>query len=70
MATIINNTNITLSSKAQQSISDAAANAGIDEVHVAKNATDGNNKLFDFYDEEGSYIFSIDLDGNVIWDNR
>jgi hypothetical protein len=68
MATIINNTAITFSPSAQQAIRNAMANADLEKVYTAKNSTDGgNDTLFDLYDEEENYAFSIDLDGDVIW---
>jgi hypothetical protein len=71
MSTIINNTEKTFTSAEQQVIRNAMANAGVDEVVTAKNATDGgNDTLFDFYDENDNYLFSIDTnaDGDcVIW---
>lgn len=41
---------------------DTAVNAGIDEV-IAKH-------FFDFYDVDENYQFSIDTDGDVIFDKR
>lgn len=68
---ITNNTHITFSPSAQQAIENAAANCGADNVNTAKNPTDGgNDTLFDFYGDEGEYLFSIDLDEDTIWNKR
>jgi hypothetical protein len=68
---IINNTEKTFSTAEQQTIQNAMANCGVDKVFTSKNATDGgNNTLFDFYDENDNYLFSIDTDADgecVIW---
>jgi len=68
---IINNTEKNFSPAEQQVIRNAMANCGVDKVTTSKNATDGGgNTLFDFYDENESYLFSIDTaaDGEcVIW---
>ena len=69
MATIFNSTKYTFSPSAQQAISNAAANMGIDEVNTGINSGDGNNgTLFDLYDNDDNYLFSIDTDGDVIWE--
>jgi hypothetical protein len=67
--TIINNTEKTFSPAEQQAIQNAMANYGVDKVFTSKNATDGgNDTLFDFYDDNENYLFSIDTDGDcVIW---
>ena len=68
---IINNTEKTFSPDEQQAIRNAMADCGVDKVTTAKNATDGGNyTLFDFYDDNGNYLFSIDTNadgGCVIW---
>jgi hypothetical protein len=68
---IINNTTKTFSPAEQQVINNAMANYGVDKVIAAKNATDGgNDTLFDFYDDNDNYLFSIDTDADgdcVIW---
>jgi hypothetical protein len=69
MATITNNTNKTFSHSAQQAIRNAAANCGVDEVTTSVNSNDGNNDtLFDLYDTNENYLFSIDTDGDVIFE--
>lgn len=71
MNTIINNTEKTFTPAEQQVIRNAMANAGLDKVTTSKNATDGgNNTLFDFYDENENYLFSIDTDADgdcIVW---
>jgi hypothetical protein len=68
---IINNTDKTFSPAEQQAIRNAMADCGVDKVVTSKNATDGgNDTLFDFYDDNENYLFSIDTDadgGCVIW---
>lgn len=62
---IINNTAKTFSPAEQQVISNAMANYGVDKVFTAKNAGYGcNDTLFDFYDENDNYLFSIDTDAD------
>lgn len=71
MTQIINNFNFTFSPSAQDAIRNAAANCGVDEVITCKNSTDGGKEtLFDFCDAEENYLFSIDLEGDVIWNKR
>lgn len=71
MNTIINNTAKTFSPAEQQVIRKAMADYGAGKVFTAKNATDGgNDTLFDFYDENDNYLFSIDTDADgdcIIW---
>lgn len=71
MSTINNNTEKTFSPAEQQTIRNAMANCGVEQVFTAKNAGDGgNNTLFDFYDFDGNYLFSIDTDADgdcAIW---
>jgi len=70
MSRIINNTEITFSPEAQNSIRNAAANCGVDVVE-AKMANFRSNaeNLFDFYGEDGEYLFSYDTDADVIYQN-
>lgn len=72
MSTIINNTEKTFSPSEQQVINKAMADYGVDKVFAAKNATDGGNcTLFDFYDENDTYLFSIDTDADgdcIVWE--
>jgi len=70
MATIFNNTQYTFSTGAQQEINNAAANMGLDEVNaVQANGRVEDNTLYDFYDNDDNYIFSIDVqdDCNVVY---
>jgi len=67
MIRIINNTEFTFSPKSQQSIRNAAANFGADEVE-AKLAINAEN-FFDFYGEDGVYLFSYDTEADVIYHN-
>jgi len=69
MATIKNNTQYTFSPSAQQAIKNAAANIGVDEVVTSVHPNDGNNgTLFQLFDTEDNYLFSIDTDGDVIFE--
>lgn len=74
MTQIINNTEKTFTPDEQQVIRNAMANVGVDKVITGKNATDGGgNTLFDFYDENDNYLFSIDTDAGgdcITWDKR
>lgn len=71
MSQIINNTEKTFTPAEQQVIINAMANCGVEKVTTAKNSTDGgNNTLFDFYDENENYLFSIDTDADgecIVW---
>lgn len=50
------------------------ADYGVDKATTAKNATDGgNNTLFDFFDDNENYLFSIDTDADgdcIVWERR
>ncbi len=71
MSKIINNTNVTFSPSAQQAILNAAAHTGAEDVFAKNNYTDGDkDTLFDLCDANDNYLFSIDLDGDVICDKR
>ena len=71
MSTIINNTEKTFTPDEQQVIRKAMTDCGVDKVVTAKNATDGGNgTLFDFYDDNDTYLFSIDTDADgecIVW---
>lgn len=71
---IINNTEKTFTPAEQQVIRNAMANYGVDKVIAAKNSTDGGgNTLFDFYDDNENYLFSIDTDADgdcITWEKR
>ena len=63
---IINNTNITLSTEAQQVIKNSAAHYGVENVVIAKHANDGgNDTLFYVFDENDNLLFSLDTEGCV-----
>lgn len=72
MTSIINNTEKTFTPAEQQVIRNAMANSGVDKVITAKNPTDGGGvTLFDFFDENSNYLFSIDTDAGgdcIVWE--
>ncbi len=69
MATITNNTQYTFSPSAQQAIRNAAANCGVDEVVAGIHPNDGHNgTMFQLFDTEDNYLFSVDTDGDVIFE--
>lgn len=69
MATIQNSTAYTFSPATQQAVRNAAANLGLDEVVVGVHPNDGNNgTLFQIFDTDDNYLFSIDTDGDVIFE--
>ena len=70
MKTIFTNPPYSFSPSSQQAIEQACVSMEIDgDVHATKNAGDGNNDtLFDLYDDDENYLFSIDTDGDVIFD--
>ncbi len=71
MSTIINNTAKTFTPAEQDVINKAMADCGVEKVVAAKNATDGgNDTLFDFYDDNENYVFSIDTNADgecIVW---
>lgn len=74
MLRTINNTEYTFTTQEQQVIQNGMANYGVNVVIASKSATDGGNcTLFDLYDENDNYLFSIDTDadGNcIVWEKR
>lgn len=70
MTRIVNNTGIALSPRSEEVISKNAASVGT--VIVTKNPTDGgNDTLFNIYDEDQNYLFSIDTDADgdtIAWE--
>lgn len=70
MATIRNSTNYTLSASAQEAISNAASAKEVDTIVVGVHSHGGGNgTLFNLYDEDDNYLFSIDTEGNEIFEN-
>jgi phenylalanyl-tRNA synthetase beta subunit len=70
MATIQNNTTHIFSPASQQEIRNAMANCGLDEVVTRTNKDDEVDNVFNFFDTEGNYQFSIDIEGDVIFENQ
>lgn len=71
MATIQNNTKHIFSPSSQQEIRNAMANCGLDEVVTRTNKPHNEvDNVFNFFDTEGSYQFSIDTEGDVIFENQ
>ena len=71
MATIINNTDTTLSVEAQQAVRNAAANYGTDRVRVVRTASYDEGEIFDVYDaqdpdETEDFICSVSNPDGVI----
>ena len=68
MATIQNNTTHIFSSASQSEIRKAMANAGVEEVVTRINKPhDEVDNIFNFFSTDGEYLFSIDVDGDVIF---
>ena len=65
MARILNQTETTFAPATQTVINNAAANCGVDEVTAVSG---GAENLFDFYDENENYVFSIDTDNNTVYE--
>jgi len=71
MPTIQNNTSHTFSTASQQAIQNAMANAGLDEVVTKTNKPhDEVDNIFNLFDTDGNYQFSIDIEGDVIFENQ
>jgi len=71
MARIQNSTPHTFSAKSQQAIRNAAANCGIDEVVAKTNKPhDEVDNIFNVFDTEGNYLFSIDTEVEQIFENQ
>ena len=68
---INNDTAHTFSPSSQQAIRNGMANAGLDEVTTRTNRPhDEVDNIFNFYDNDGNYQFSIDVEGDVIFHNQ
>lgn len=68
---IINNTPYTFSPSEQQTIENAMANAGLDKVEAHTNKSHNEvDGIFNFFDSDKNYQFSIDVDGEVIFENH
>jgi len=67
MVQIINN-GPAMPTSTQKAIKNAAANLGVSEVHATHVSQDCDNHIFDIYDHNENYLFSINTDGNVIFD--
>ncbi len=67
---IQNSTAYTLSVAAQQSVRNAMANVGLDEVVVKFAYSNDDDPVFDLHDTEGNYQFSIDTSDNTIFDKN
>lgn len=68
---ISNDSAYTLSQAAQQAVRNGAINAGIDANAgvIAKHIYNNDDaQIFDIYDTDENYVFSIDTDGNVIFE--
>lgn len=53
----------------QQAIENASASAGNDEARISwANENTDEAPIYDVYDENDNYVFSIDTDGNVIFE--
>jgi len=71
MATIQNNTTHTFSPASQQAIRNAMANAGLDEVVTKTNNPHNDvDNILNFFDTEGNYQFSIDVENDVVFENQ
>lgn len=71
MSAIQNNTSHTFSPESQQAIRNAMANAGLDKVVTRTNKPhDEVDNIFNFFDTDGNYQFSIDIEGDVIFENQ
>ena len=69
MLTINNNSAYTLSTSAQQAIRNGAANAGAESVTaIHSNGNTDDAPIFDIYGQDENYLFSIDTDGDVIFE--
>ena len=67
MCTIQNN-GPAINPSAQNAIRNAAANCGVSAVVATHVDQTDDNHIFDIYDEEENYLFSIDTDGDVIFE--
>lgn len=69
---IYNPTSKTLAPSTQLEIRKAMANAGVDTVHAVNSAPHEDSSIFDLYADEleSIYLFSIDTDGDVIFEKQ
>jgi len=67
MPQIINN-GPAMQPSTQIAIRNAAANVGVSESHATHVSQDCDNHIFDIYDHNKNYLFSIDTDGDVVFD--
>ena len=68
MAHIRNESVFILHPSTQQAIQNACANADIDNVVAVYQYSNEDNHIFDIYDEDENYQFSIDTDGDIIFE--
>lgn len=56
-----------VSPSTQNAIEKAAACAGAEDVHLTwTNANSDEEPVYDAYDDDDNYLFSIDTDGDVV----
>lgn len=68
---IQNSTPHTFSPASQSEIRNAMANFGVNEVVTHTNRPhDEVDNIFNFFNTDGEYLFSIDVDGDVIFENQ
>ena len=68
---IKNDTSHIFSPSSQEAIKNAMANAGLYEVVTRTNRPhDEVDNIFNFYDNDGNYQFSIDVEGDIIFHNQ
>jgi len=65
---IINNSDTVLSTAAQQSIRNAVAELGLDEVIATRTNQYEEGEIYDIYDNDDNYLFSIDSPDGVIFE--
>lgn len=71
MSRIQNNTPHLFSPSSQQAIRNAMAHAGVDEVVTKTNKPHGEiDNIFNLFDTNGNYQFSIDIEGDIIFENQ
>lgn len=68
MATIINNSDTVLSVKAQQEIQNAIAEMGLDEVYAVRTSMYEDGEIYEIYDENDNYLFSVDSPDGVVFE--
>jgi hypothetical protein len=71
MGRIQNSTEHIFSPSSQQAIRNAMENFGLDEVVTyTNNPHDEVSNIFNLFDIEGNYMFSIDIEGDEIFENQ